>query len=115
LALSELSPRPRFEQVWPTVQPIHAACSEIVAKIWKLDPDVCTVLSLHHELAIGGRTHPIAAAVAVADCLAELAGAGFYEDVDTEHLERASKALGLDARGLERLDGEARELAAAIH
>jgi HD-like signal output (HDOD) protein len=115
LALSELDPKPPLDKVWPSIEPIHEACSEIIARIWKLAPDIATVLSLHHRLSLDGHAHPIAAAVAIADRLADEAGCGFLAETDPELFQSAQRVLGIDAKTLDRLRADAHALAAAIH
>jgi HD-like signal output (HDOD) protein len=114
LALSEVTPRPPFEKVLPIVESIHEGCSEVVARIWRLPPDVGTVLSLHHRLSLDGKVHPMAAAVAIADGLCEEVGLGFYAETDPVCTEAAIKALGLDARTVALLRAEAVELAQRV-
>jgi HD-like signal output (HDOD) protein len=90
---------------------VHASCSEALAKLWKLPHDICTVLSLHHTVSVAGRTHPLAAAIAVADCLAQELGLGFAGETHESELTLNARAIGLDASGLAALRAEATILA----
>lgn len=91
-----------FEQAWPCIESIHASCSELLAKLWALPPDVALVLSLHHDPAPEGRAHPLAAAVHAADCFSEQFGRGFLSDSLSEELPSALGFLGAEpAQALE--------------
>src|SRR5262249_21601994 len=64
LALSELAKggaKIELKDAWPTVLDIHESCSELLARIWQLPPDIALVLRLHHTLLRDGRLHPLAA------------------------------------------------------
>lgn len=112
LSLRELSHEPiAFEDAWATISAVHAPCSEILAQLWKLPHDICTVLSLHHRVTVDGRTHPLAAAIAVADCLAQELGLGFYAETRESQLTLNARAIGLDANGLTALRAEGKALA----
>jgi hypothetical protein len=69
------------------------------------------VLSLHHKVSVGGRTHPLAAAIAVADCMAQELGLGFYEETQESQLTLNARAIGLDADGLAAFRADATVLA----
>jgi HD-like signal output (HDOD) protein len=114
LALSELLLRPPFDVALPIIESIHEGASEVVSRIWKLPPDIGLVLSLHHRVSLDGKTHPVAAAVAVADGLADEVGFGFYGETDPIRTNDARKCLGLDARTADLLRAEAVELARHI-
>jgi HD-like signal output (HDOD) protein len=114
LALSEVLPRPPFETVLPIVEAIHEGCSEVVARIWKLPPDVGTVLALHHRLSLDGKVHPVAAAVSIADGLSDEVGLGFYAETDPARTDAAIRALRLDTRTMDLLRAEAVELAQRV-
>jgi HD-like signal output (HDOD) protein len=112
LSLRELSRQPiAFEDAWATISAVHASCSEVLAKLWKLPHDICTVLSLHHTVSIAGRTHPLAAAIAVADCVAQELGLGFHSETHESQLLLNARAIGLDANGLAAFRSEAQVLA----
>lgn len=114
IAVADLVPKPPFEQVRPVIAAVHETCSELVAKLWSLSPDVSTVLALHHRLGLDGRVHPIAAAVALADGLADEVGAGFYGEADAARTTMAARELGIDQRALTLLRADATAIAAAV-
>ncbi|HET9956332.1 MAG TPA: HDOD domain-containing protein [Polyangiaceae bacterium] len=115
LALTELAKKNKtkldFEHVWPGLREIHAACSEMLAKIWQLPADIALVLSLHHTMVFEGRVHPLAAAVAVADGLADEVGFGFHGEMTAVQTESAAQMLGLDAGTLDRIRSATVDLA----
>jgi HD-like signal output (HDOD) protein len=103
-----------FARAWPCVRDIHESCSEVLAKIWGLPPDVALVLRLHHEPRMDGRMHPLAAVVKLADCYAAQLGFGFMTDAETDSLPQMAAALGLSGAVLEHLGDSLEELAATL-
>ncbi|HEV8549397.1 MAG TPA: HDOD domain-containing protein [Polyangiaceae bacterium] len=85
--------RPEPELVWLALSEIHAACSEAVAKMWALPPEIALVLGLHHSLGTDRHVHPLAAAVSLADHLAEEVGFGLFgEGSPSQTADVASQA-----------------------
>ena len=79
LALVETAkpkPPPPVDEVWPAVIAIHEQASNLMASHWELPPDVCLVLEAHHRLTVEGHIHPMAAALALANEMAESMGFG---------------------------------------
>ncbi len=106
LSLNEIAGPTRkvsFENAWPSVRDIHASCSELLANIWQLPPDIALVLRLHHTLAHQGQVHPLAAAVAVADGLAQENGFGFREETQIVDTESAAAFAGIGRPALAQL------------
>jgi HD-like signal output (HDOD) protein len=102
-----------FELAWPSVKEIHQSCSELLANIWRLPPDLATVLKLHHRLAQDGHIHPLAAVVATADGLAAEFGFGFHGESGALDTESAARFLGLHDADVSRLRAATEELANA--
>lgn len=103
-----------FAHAWPSVREAHASCSELLAKIWGLPPDVSLTLSLHEQPEWEGRVHPLAAVVSVADSFAEHAGYGFMSDACVSRLRHAPQQLGLDEAAFGRVRAELNGLAARL-
>jgi HD-like signal output (HDOD) protein len=111
--LRELAPQ-GFVRAWPCVREVHEACSEILARIWGLPPDVALVLRLHHEPIADGRLNPLAAAVRLADIHAELQGFGFMSDADVDKEKLCAEQLGLSEAAQVHLHESMSELAARL-
>jgi HD-like signal output (HDOD) protein len=98
----------------------HQEASAVVARLWKLPPDVQLVLGHHHEVVINGHVHPLAAVVALAEQLARDLGVGivlYGQDCDMTSdsaLTRARDALGFDRGRMENLQQEAKKLISTL-
>lgn len=106
LALNEVGAgraKVQFEVAWPSVREIHESCSELLAKIWGLPADIGLVLSMHHTLVVDGKTNPLAAAIAIADGLAEEVGFGFRGSTSLVATEAAAALAGVPPATLEQL------------
>ena len=103
-------PNVAFVEIATALQSVHQEASEILARAWKLPADVQLVLRNHHGFRIGGRAHPLAAAVCVADWLASEAGAPLGgEALDTQAGE-AARELGLTKSAVRQLGEQSRDL-----
>lgn len=88
-------PNLNFDALAPALLHVHEEASFTVGRLWELPSDIQLVLQHHHHFRIGGRVHPLAAAVCLADWMAANVGAGFAGEVhDVDALE-AAEALGL--------------------
>lgn len=94
---------PEFSEVVGSIHRVHAEASEVLAKAWSLPPDVQLVVRHHHSFMIGGRVHPLAAAICLADWIAAMHGASVGEDVDDTRARQAVDALGLTEPQVKRL------------
>ncbi len=106
----DMPDKPEFTFAWPVLKEIHASCGEIVARLWKLPPDVKLVIRLHHQVEAGGHAHPVAAAVFIADCLAAQCGVAFEDEGLMGRLPQVARGIGLSERDLERLQNHAQQL-----
>jgi len=102
---------PSLEVVMPAVDAAHAEAGVLVAQLWKLPEPVIDVLRLHHQLFEQGRTHRIAAAVALADGFATEAGVSLDAPATgTMSIDRAASALRFDGSQIDQLRGQVRRL-----
>jgi HD-like signal output (HDOD) protein len=104
------SAAPSFEEVAVALQVVHEEASAVLADAWRLNPDVRLVLGSHHHFRIGGRVHPLAAAVCVADWVAQKAGATFAGESDESQAREAAKSLDFTSAALDGLLEQARIL-----
>jgi HD-like signal output (HDOD) protein len=115
IAVSELKnapERPAANELWPVLCDLHAGSSEMLANVWGLPREMALILGLHHGLEQGGHVHPLAAAVSLADHLAEEAGFGLFGECDVAETARVATKAGLDARTLDELRAAVTKLAA---
>jgi HD-like signal output (HDOD) protein len=103
-----------FEEAWPSVRPIHASTSEMLARVWCLPPELTLALRLHHDPSEQGRVHPVAAAIHYADCVSEAMGCGFDGLAHAGEREEAARALGLAPAKVARLDVALQGLAQSL-
>ena len=89
---------PEWEWVKPAVQQAHDEVSAHLAELWSLPPDLCIALRAHHSLTIGGRVHPMAAAICLGDHLACELGFSNISTPSPADVAQARKALSLDDR-----------------
>lgn len=114
IALGDLKSAPEGaapEQLWPVLREFHASASEALANVWGLPREMAMILGLHHELGADGRVHPLAAAVSLADHLAEEVGFGLFGECDPERTPAVATAAGVDARALDELRAAVTKLA----
>jgi len=114
LALSDMSSgpsRPDPTLVWHALADIHEASSEALAKVWQLPAEIALVLGLHHRLGDGKHIHPLAAAVSLADHLAEEFGFGLYGECTANSMADVAQSAGLSGQALSKLRGEVATLA----
>jgi putative nucleotidyltransferase with HDIG domain len=84
----------RFDEVQRSVEDAHVEAGEILCDLWKLPPDVKMVIAHHHHPRIQGHIHPLAAAIVIAEDLADAAGFGSPGE-SVHHVDEAQKALGI--------------------
>jgi putative nucleotidyltransferase with HDIG domain len=101
---------PRYDEIRPSIEMVHEEASAILAKSWDLPPDVQLVLSNHHRFVIGGRVHPLAAAVCLADWMAGEIGLASGGEANSDEGKRAGKELRLSDQDLKSLLVEANAL-----
>lgn len=101
---------PAFEELAPSLQSVHQEAAELLAKTWKMPVDVQMVLRHHHHFKIGGRTHPLAAAVCIADWLSAEAGAGLGAEASPARGAEAANELQINKSALAKLKARAAEL-----
>jgi HD-like signal output (HDOD) protein len=105
---------PSFEEVSTALLVVHEEASTILAQAWQLAPDVALVIGHHHHFRIGGRVHPLAAAVCVADWVATELGTAVGDESLREQAEDAARELGFGTRERAELLTRGRELADLI-
>lgn len=135
LALGDAKRRrkpPEVSVIWPAVDRCHEEAGASMASLWKLPQEIPQVLGVHHDVRVGSKPHPLAAAVCLADELANEIGLSIVPPEDTRGLspslcmlashtqadrsppktvERARETLGLDAAAWSELRAEAERLA----
>lgn len=105
---------PQYEEIRPSVEVVHAETSAVLGKAWALPVDVQLVLGHHHRFEIGGRAHPLAAAVCFADWLSTEAGLGAGHETNTEEARRAARELRLSEQDIRSLLADAKGVASEI-
>lgn len=105
---------PPFAEIAPALQLVHEEASEILGRAWKLPADVQLVLRYHHEFELGGRPHPMAAAVCLSDWLAAEAGAPLGGEALPQTAGRAARAIGLSEKDVMELAEKAKHVVAAL-
>lgn len=103
-----------FERAWPCIESVHTSCSEMLARLWGLPADVVLVVGQHHIHEPSAPLHPVAAAVAYADCFSAQLGLGFLTETQPEHLPAMARQLGLSGAEQERLTAVLRAIAASL-
>lgn len=118
LFFAELPSTPSPRTMAHLIAEHHAEISQRLVTLWQLPDEIRWVVGGHHQVAIGGFAHPLAAIIAVADDLAAKRGDDFA--FDAEHrcdrstgptLAIATQALGLDAKKLKLIEEEAKRRA----
>ncbi len=114
-----------LDSLAPVLDQIHEAASGVVTRLWGLPAPIQALVSHHHQVEVGGRAHPVHAALVVAeeivramDLGAVPLGSGVpgelaFDENPAHLLEAAMKVLRLDAAGLETLRAEAAEILGA--
>lgn len=70
------TPARPVDEVWMAASGVHEAAAGVVARRWDLPVELSLVLANHHQVAIDGVAHPMAAVVCLADELAFRWGEG---------------------------------------
>lgn len=91
-----------FDALQMPLADVHADVTSIVARSWNLPAEVALVLKHHHSPVVEGRTHPLAAAVQIADAWADELGFGAPGDNSFEG-KTSAQALGLGDQELQRM------------
>jgi HD-like signal output (HDOD) protein len=120
---------PDLIAVWPALDTMHAAASEVMTGLWELPAEIRMVVGAHQQVLIEGYAHPLAAIVCVANELAHDLGFGVLPGEDeglesaclSSHvnadratpatLKHAYEAIGLSEAQLELVRTEAAKLA----
>ncbi len=94
---------PTFEEIWPAVREVHERAGGILASTWNFPSDVTFVIERHHNFMVGGKLHPLAAVVNLADWVACELGFGFAQEQSQEAGSVVLDALGLGATQAQQL------------
>lgn len=105
---------PTYDEIRASIEAVHEPASAVLGRVWELPADVQLVLGHHHHFTIGGRAHPLAAAVCLADFLAAEVGARSGTEVNVMDGRRAVQELRLGERDVTALLREAEALASAV-
>jgi HD-like signal output (HDOD) protein len=124
--LLALSDEPRggtipFETLGSVLHEVHENASGLVTRLWGLPSEIQRVAGSHHHLELGGRPHPVNAALIVAEGFANELGAGMtpaeavtwndkLDSSSPDLFASACTALGLDDEGLASARAEAAEI-----
>lgn len=123
---------PDLAVLWPAINAAHARAGARMVELWKLPPEIATVVAAHHQVRIDGVDHPMAATVCLAEEFTTELNLGFVptrdgrgQDEDLERsgllahgwvdrsdaavIDRARKTLNLTDSAIERVRSEARE------
>lgn len=110
----ELVERDAGEELWSAIHDFHEEAGGLVARLWRLPAEIEVVMRHHHRVRMGGVTHPLIAAIVVAEQLVEELGQGLDATVSEEldfalPVERAlaHEALGLPNRIMADVRAEA--------
>lgn len=105
---------PTYDEIRGSIEAVHEPASAVLGRVWELPTDVQLVLGHHHHFTIGGRAHPLAAAVCLADFLAAEVGARSGTEVGATDGRRAVQELRLGERDVKALLVEATALAESV-
>lgn len=105
---------PQYEDIRGSIELVHEHASAALGKAWQLPSDVQLVLRHHHHFQIQGRTHPLAAAVCLADWIAAEVNVASGNEVRLEDGRRAVQELRLSERDVKALLREAETLASSV-
>lgn len=105
---------PSYEYIRASIEVVHEHASAALGNAWQLPVDVQLVLRHHHHFKIQGRTHPLAAAVCLADWIAAEVGVAAGNEVKLEDGRHAVQELRLSERDVKGLLREAEALASEV-
>lgn len=132
LALGELpsKERPPLTAVLGVATDMHHEAGSMMARIWELAPDIQWVIEHHHDFDGGRATHPLVAAVVLAEAIAYENGARvclpFQVDFEVQHLvesldlprphwgETAAQSLGLSPATRKLIETEGARIAQEV-
>lgn len=85
IALSEGTEQPPpIGTLWQALDKVHAEAGHMMAQLWKLSPDVCEVLKVHHQAPdLGQFTDAVVALISLAEALGNEIGWGVAARDDT--------------------------------
>ena len=126
--LLALSDEPRggpipYGTLGSVLREVHEGASGLLARLWGLRPEIQLVVGTHHHLEIGGKPHPVNAALIVAEGMAEEfesrilppgSPEGEFDGNPAALFEAACLALGLEGERLEAARSGAAEVARAL-
>ena len=109
-------PACQLEAAWPVISATHESASGLIAQLWGLPQDICTVLMSHHQPIINGNESPIIATIQLATALCDDMGYGIGMGSNDEcsichgpvDREKAIEILGIDSRTLTQLKKDVR-------
>lgn len=94
---------PPFEHVWPAIRDSHEEATEVLAKAWKLAPDIVTILGHHHHFIVDKEPNKMAAAVCLADSVANDLGLGMNMHIEPSLVTQAMSALKISDATMQEL------------
>lgn len=106
--------RPPLEEIVPAIREVRQEAGEALAKLWQLPEDVRFAITMHGQPVIQGRTHPLIAAIGLAEALATELGAPGVADIGVFSMDSLAAMLSLSAADLQRLRKSAERVAAEI-
>ena len=96
-AIAPAAPAPpaptEWQELWPTIRPVHERATEWLCGRWKLPPMLTEAIAHHHDVRPARKPSSLAAVVALADGLAFPA----CDELDPDQVPAALAALGLTA------------------
>lgn len=106
-------PPPRFEDVWPVVEPLHETVSDRLARLWNLPDDVRRVIGHHHLRGVSA-IDPLAGAVFVGGSLATELGCGLEHVDEPVVIGAVRDALGFPPAAFDELTAYGRSVIAQL-
>ncbi|HVP63128.1 MAG TPA: HDOD domain-containing protein [Myxococcaceae bacterium] len=104
LAERKAEERPAAEVSHPVIAVAHPELGGIVLQSWQVAAEIGLVVGAHHRREVAGRIHPLVAAVALAEHLADELGFGAPPGLDGVPpllAEQCAQVLGLTEKQLE--------------